>query len=87
MLLTEQLTAVARAFCAARGLSTARVSTLVFNDGKKLEAIASKGVDLSTGKFEAGMQWFSDRWPEGLEWPEGVLRPEPTPAEAGAEAR
>lgn len=75
MPLTEQLLAVARAYCAARGLSLARVSTLVFNDGKKLGGIAEKGVDLSTSKFEGAMAWFSANWPEGADWPEGVPRP------------
>ena len=88
MLLTEQLLVVARAYCAARNLSSARVSTLVFNDGKKLDAIASKGADLQTGKFEAAMQWFSDNAPEGFEWPEAIDRPAAAgAAEAGAEAR
>lgn len=53
----------------------ARVSTLIFNDGKKLKAIAEQGVDLSTGKFEFAMQWFSTNWPDGAEWPADVDRP------------
>ena len=75
MILTEQLLAVARAYCAARSLSLARVSTLVFNDGKKLGGIADKGADLSTSKFEAAMAWFSTHWPVGVEWPRAVPRP------------
>ena len=76
MILTDQLLAVARAYCQARSLSLARVSTLVFNEGKKLEAIASKGADLATGRFETAMSWFSDNWPDGAVWPEAVERPE-----------
>jgi hypothetical protein len=75
MILTDQLLTVARSYCQARGLSLARVSTLVFNEGKKLEAIASRGADLATGRFENAMRWFSSNWPEGCDWPSDVPRP------------
>lgn len=75
MRMTDQLLMVAGAYCKARSLSLARVSVLVFNDGKKLDGIANKGVDLSTGKFEHAMQWFSTNWPDGAEWPSKIDRP------------
>jgi hypothetical protein len=81
--MTDQLVHVAQAYCKARDLSLARVSTLIFNDGKKLGAIATSGVDLSTGRFEHAMAWFSANWPDGAEWPEEIARPE---ADAGARA-
>ncbi|WP_229183950.1 hypothetical protein [Bradyrhizobium oropedii] len=74
--------AVTDAYCAATGLSTSRVSTLIFNDGKRLDAIR-EGKDLYTSRFEHAMQWFSDRWPDdGKSWPLGVPRPAPTPAQS-----
>jgi len=85
MTLTEQLLIVARAYCTARELSLARVSTLVFNDGKKLDGIANKGVDLATGRFEAAMRWFSDNWPAGTCWPDHIVRP-PVPADTEGQA-
>ena len=75
MILTDQLLVVADAFCAAKGLSRARVSTLVFNEGKKLDAIALRGADLATGRFEMAMHWFSDNWPDAAVWPQQVARP------------
>lgn len=30
------------------------------------------------------LRWFSDHWPEHLEWPPGVPRPEPAPDEEAA---
>ena len=89
MKITEQLLAVADAYCAANELSLSRVSTLIFNDGKRLAAIREGG-DLYTGRFEQAMRWFSDRWPEGDEtWPLGVARPARTsaPAEASEAAQ
>lgn len=75
MRMTDQLVLVAEAYRKARSLSLARVSVLVFNDGKKLNGIATDGADLSTGKFEFAMQWFSTNWPEGAEWPAKIERP------------
>lgn len=75
MKLTEQLICVADAFCKAKGLSSSRVSTLIFNDGKRLDAIREGG-DLYTGRLEHGLEWFSANWPEGDDtWPLGVPRP------------
>ena len=74
MTLRDQISRVARAYCEARGLSLSRVSTIVFNDGKKLGAIED-GADLNTIKFEQAMAWFSVNWPDGAVWPEDVPRP------------
>jgi hypothetical protein len=74
MTLVSQLIAVSDAFGAARVLSRSRVSTLVLNDGKRLDAIA-RGGDLRTAVFERAMAWFSSNWPAGAEWPADVPRP------------
>lgn len=83
MAMTDQILTVARAFCDARGLSISRVSTLVFNDGKKLDLIA-RGADLGTGKFESAMAWFSLNWPKDTRWPKGIARPSVRQAERAA---
>lgn len=72
-----QLLTLADAYCKARKLSRARVSTIVFNAGKALDRIAS-GKDLTTGNWERAMAWFHDNWPEGAEWPQSVKRPGPS---------
>ena len=81
MQLTDQLLTVARAYSAAREVSMARISTLIFNDGKKFDLL-ERGKDLGTKTHEKAMQWFSDRWPDGTDWPADVVRP--APAEAAA---
>jgi hypothetical protein len=73
--LRKQLLAVADAYGAARRLSRARVSTIVFNGGTALKRIAD-GKDLTTGNFERAMRWFSKNWPEGAKWPRDVERPQ-----------
>lgn len=81
MTLTDQLLTVARLYSSAREISLARLATLIFNDGKKFDLIEA-GKDLGTKSHDKAMQWFSDRWPDDADWPEGVTRP--TRAEAAA---
>lgn len=83
MSLIESILVVADAYCRGARLSRARVSTIVFNDGKKLDLIAG-GADLNTRRYEMALQWFSDHWPEACEWPDDVHRPEPVVAEAAS---
>lgn len=68
VMMTADLLATSDAFCAARGMSRARVATLVFNYGKKLDLIAD-GADLATRTFERAMTWFDANWPEGADRP------------------
>lgn len=74
MTLVEQLISATEAYRVARGIRPSRVSVLLFNDGKRLPAILAGG-DLHTASFERAMQWLSDNWPEGAEWPADVPRP------------
>lgn len=74
MQLTDQLLAASRAYLAARGMSQPRLSTLLFNDGKRLRQI-EEGKDLTTKTLERAMRWLSDNWPEETDWPDGVDRP------------
>ncbi|TDT94898.1 hypothetical protein DFO45_2656 [Azorhizobium sp. AG788] len=74
MSLTSHLIQVEEAFRRGRKISRARLSSLLFNDGKRLGVIAGGG-DLQTRNYERAMCWLSANWPEGAEWPEGVARP------------
>lgn len=73
---TEQLSIVAQAYAKATGKSLARTSTLIFNGGSRLTAIIEGG-DLNTRSFEKAMGWFSENWPEAVDWPIGIQRPQP----------
>jgi hypothetical protein len=83
MTLKEQLLSVGDAFAAAVGLSRSRVSTVVLNRGSTLDAIAAGKVDVTTGTFEKAMFWFSSNWPDGVDWPVDVVRPQPERPVAG----
>ena len=78
----DQLLALARSYAAAEGLELSTVSWRVFGDTKKLGAIET-GSDIQVRRFEKAVLWFSDHWPQGLAWPDGVERlAPPAPAEA-----
>lgn len=69
------LLAVADAYKAATSLEDVTVSNRVFGDGKKLTAMRS-GADITLGRFNSALLWFSCNWPDGAKWPESVSRPQ-----------
>lgn len=81
----DTLIRLARAYAAAKGrgdgLALSGISTKIFNDGKTLDRIAAGG-DLVTGSYERAIKWFSENWPEDLEWPSDVARPVAAPEQA-----
>lgn len=74
MTVIETILALARAYGAAEGIEPKTVSWRVFKDSKKLAALESPTGDIQTRRAEATLQWFSDNWPDGAAWPEGVDR-------------
>ena len=74
MKLHEQILLVADRFGELTNRQRGRVSDMVFRRGGKLQAIAD-GAELGVRRYERAMGWFSDNWPAGAEWPEGVHRP------------
>ena len=73
MRLIDHILLLSDAYCQAVGLSRARVSTLVFRRGGKIDAIAG-GADVTTASYEHALAWFAQRWPQGAAWPDGVPR-------------
>lgn len=73
MSLRETLLTVARRYAEIEGIPLTTVSSRALNDGKKLAALES-GADITVGRLEDALRWFSDHWPSG-DWPEGVSRP------------
>lgn len=77
MIHLDHLLAVASAYKAASGLSDDKtVSFRAFGDSKKLTALQA-GADITVGRFNATMRWFSENWPAGAVWPSHVGRPAP----------
>lgn len=75
----DQLLLVIDHFCAGRGVSEARASTLIFNGGGRIKQLR-KGRDIGVLTCETSLQWLSDHWPEAAVWPATVPRPAPSVA-------
>ena len=70
----EVLLTLFKCYCSRVNLSQARVSTLVFNHGGRIDRIRA-GRDFTIGSYERALRWFSEHWPEELPWPAGIERP------------
>lgn len=70
----EKLLVLVDGYCGHTHRSEARVSTVVLNGGHRIKSIRGGG-SFTVATYERAMAWFSDHWPAGLAWPEGVERP------------
>jgi hypothetical protein len=70
----NDLLRLARGYAELNDVPMSTVSSRVFNDGKKLAALEN-GADITVGRLEYGIGWFSEHWPEGGSWPEDISRP------------
>ena len=70
------LSRLATLYASARGIGVARVGVLAVNDGKFFSRI-ERGGSCTLRTADRVLRWFSDHWPEHLEWPPDIPRPEP----------
>lgn len=70
----KDLLALADEFTRVAGVKEETLSYWIFTDSKKLRMMRA-GADVMTRGFNAALIWFSQNWPEGAEWPAGVIRP------------
>lgn len=69
----DQLLSVARRYAEIEGIPLTTVSSRALNDGKKLSALED-GADITVGRLEDALIWFSEHWPAG-DWPSEIPRP------------
>lgn len=69
----DDLLRVAHRYGELEGVPLSTVSSRALNDGKKLRAL-EEGADITVGRLEEALRWFSDHWPDG-EWPSAIARP------------
>lgn len=75
MIHLDHLLTVAAAYKMAAGLTDDKtVSFRAFGDSKKLSALQA-GADITVGRFNTTMRWFSENWPPEAPWPDAVDRP------------
>lgn len=74
MLNIDHLITVADEYGRAAQVEEKTVSSRVFQDSKKLAAIRG-GSDITVGRYNAALGWFSQNWPVDAAWPHDVPRP------------
>lgn len=79
MVMTDQLMAVARAYCAAGDCDLPRASRLSLGDQRILPGIEVGSSSVTLRRADRALRWFSDHWPEGASWPSSVPRPPALP--------
>jgi hypothetical protein len=82
--LLDNLRAVTAIFCEATGKTPKYVAWQATNNNKFWDQI-DQGGGWNIRTYDKILQWLSDRWPEGAEWPEGVTRPPQKPVEQASE--
>jgi hypothetical protein len=77
MIQIAHLLSLADAFQQAAPVSDTTLSFRIFRDSKKLGALRA-GSDITTGRFNDAIVWFSENWPASAVWPVAVPRPSMT---------
>jgi hypothetical protein len=73
----DDLVKAAELYARHKGLAISTLGRIVAADGKFFIRLAADGsCTMRTGEQVA--QWFSENWPDDLEWPRGVSRPKPS---------
>lgn len=76
--LRSNLLTLGKVYCEAADRSPKTIGMRVARDGRFFDRLeAEKAFTVKT--YDTALQWFSDNWPEGLDWPSGIERPAPRP--------
>lgn len=77
MIFTDQLVAVATAYCRASQVPLARASMHALGDRRLLPGLVTGSLTVTLRRADRALQWFSAHWPDGAVWPASVPRPAP----------
>ncbi len=82
--LTDQVLAVAHAYCAAEGISLSAASRRAFDESKLLVDLERGHSSPTLKRSDRALRWFSANWPALASWPDAVPRPAPESVPLGA---
>ena len=80
----QQLLLLCDAYCKTMRIGDLRLGQLAGGTSMFFRRLR-EGRSCTIRKYRDAVQFFSDHWPHGVDWPLGVPRPEPThPSEQAA---
>lgn len=62
-------------YCETTQKAEATLSTKLFGAGSRITQLRAGSADIGVRRWARALQWLSDNWPVGAQWPEGVERP------------
>lgn len=71
---SDTLLTLARRYAARRALTLSTVSTYITGSGDTFARL-EQGRTITLRRAEVLLKKFSERWPQGLEWPADISRP------------
>jgi len=72
----DDVLSLARAYAECVGISLTTVGVRAAGNDKMFVRLAT-GRTCTVRSLERAARWFACNWPVGLDWPEGIPRPEP----------
>lgn len=72
---SEALLTLARRYAARRAIALSTASTYITGSGDTFARL-EKGRTITLRRAEVLLKTFSERWPQGLEWPADIPRPQ-----------
>ena len=78
----EQLAALATRYAATRGIQISTLATYAAADSRFFQRLSEGRVTIR--RMRSVAQYLSDNWPEYLEWPADIPRPESSASEEAA---
>ena len=75
--LRENLRTLSQAYLARRPYAATTLWARATKEARFMDRLEG-GKTFTVRKYDRTVQWFSNNWPEGAEWPESVPRPKTT---------
>lgn len=73
--LRENLLNCAAAYTARREIGLSTLGRLAAGDWRFFDNLKRDGKTFTARKYDEVLGWFSQNWPDGAEWPDGLARP------------
>ncbi len=79
--LKQHLLSLSSTFAASTGMKMTAIWVAILND-RAFPSRLNSDKTITIRTYDRAVQWFSANWPDDTAWPEAVMRPAPSLAEA-----